>query len=197
MATLLTSRRELAKLYSPSTLDSSHPEGRSLDQTVPTKPRSAIFRWLAISAPWFGFVVLTMLSSTGMAFLMTGDTSLVVPYLQGERFLVSQTDHHLGTLRQGDERTFTVDLLNQAGESVQVYGAQRDCSCLVTDKFPVTIEPGQRLSLGVRVHVPDQPGAFEQHVTFYTTSPEKPRIFVTARADVVAQEGPNPSEMTP
>jgi len=109
-----------------------------------------------------------------------------VLFLQGVQLTIDPPVAPIGEGRAGAERRATFRLRNLSGTSATILGAQTSCTCLSTEKFPVTIPAGGSLDLHVTLHLQGKPGeAFEQSITYLTDRPQAPGLPVRLSGRIV------------
>jgi hypothetical protein len=105
-------------------------------------------------------------------------------YLGGAALVISPQNVDLGRIAAGERRDFEVSLQNMDRRPIKIVGARSSCTCIVIDGLPRTIEAGKTITLKARVVVPRDKPEFAQVLTYYTDSPESPKLAVRVRAVV-------------
>ncbi len=120
----------------------------------------------------------------GFAWWRTGSISDVLPYLQGQRLLVHPLKLELGDQPLDTVIDKSVTVVNATGSDVTFLGAQKSCTCVALDDFPLTVPPGETCQLKLSLAMPRKPGSFEQSVKYFTDY-DNPSVFsVTVTATV-------------
>lgn len=104
----------------------------------------------------------------GSTYLMFGSFSEALTYFRGEALTLSPSPVDLGEVRAADSRRVYVQATNRTDRAIQLIGAKFTCSCLSTDKLPLTIAPHETRLLGVVVRFGGAPGWFTQTAYWYT-----------------------------
>jgi dolichol-phosphate mannosyltransferase len=94
-------------------------------------------------------VALPLLVLVGIA--LFGSLDGAIGYATGARLLTTATTQHVGYLDDGEVGTATFELANHGREPIRILGAKSTCRCVALDDLPMTIEPGQRGRIRVRV----------------------------------------------
>jgi len=120
------------------------------------------------------------------AYFQSGGVVSILPYLAGERIFLREPDMYFGRKLPGEVIDLQTVISNRSGRQLKLQGCQRECGCVSTDVFPLTIEAGTDRVLSFRVHLPTKEGLFSQRVIIYTDRDERSQFDVTLRGDVVA-----------
>ena len=135
---------------------------------------------------WMGWVALIFSLAGAWAYAQVGRLDWVVAYLGGTRTFVEPQELSFGTARAGSVLHLSVTFANRAGRPVRLLGSRPDCSCVTTDNFPLTVAAGEDRRLAIDVGIaPEDVGAFEKRVAFWTDSPERQQFVVSITGQVV------------
>jgi hypothetical protein len=142
---------------------------------------SAFAVWRAPKAPnasvWTWFMGFLKAGAGAGALLVVG-CALLLPWFgssdealarfRGEAISVEPALTQLGEGEQGEQRAFSIQLINHTDQSVQVLGGTTACACIATRDLPITIAPHDRQSIEVRIKFTGSAGAFQRHFTLIT-----------------------------
>jgi hypothetical protein len=144
----------------------------------PRSKRRAVFEGAA-----FGFIFLAIVF--GWVYFQTGSLGLVLPYLRGHRLFVEPRSFDFEDAKPGAVLQPTIQIVNLTGSDVRLLGAEKSCSCLKSEEFPITVPAGVRRDLPISFQLGDKArGEGEQSLTLYTDSQEARAVTVTFRAVV-------------
>ena len=133
-----------------------------------------------------GGAFLLLALSFGALYLMSGDARVGWAYLRGDALIVSPASIDLGRIPPAERQDFEISVKNIASRPIKIVGASSTCTCLAIDGLPKTIAAGQSVTLKARVVAPRDKPEFAQVLTYYTDSPESPKLAVRVRAVVSA-----------
>lgn len=133
--------------------------------SLSNRTRRPLWR-LLISVLAISFLLLG--SIFGWAYSRTGSASLILRFLNGEQLLVDPMTVSLGTLEKGTKPEFRIRVVNATTSDVTLVGAQRSCSCITTEEFPLSIPQGHSRELKLNLNVARRSGEIEESVKFYT-----------------------------
>jgi Protein of unknown function (DUF1573) len=130
------------------------------------------------------FTMTSVVLTAGWGSLRSGSPRLLLPYLSGERLLITPTTLQLGNLKGSDVAEATVLFVNRTGKNVTVVGAQKSCSCIKTEELPVTVPDGGSRELHLEIHIAKRSGSFRESVKFFTDFGDLQSLSVTCVAVV-------------
>lgn len=117
---------------------------------------------VAVGAALFGALL-------GGVFLLTVDNPVeTLSRLRGDSLTVEPNISQIGDGIAGEQRPFTIRLLNNTDRYVRVIGGTATCGCIATDDLPLTLAPGGSNSISVRVKFSGSPGLFRHRFLLYT-----------------------------
>ena len=118
-----------------------------------------------------------LLGFTSAVILLSGASpTKVLAQLRGDTLLVDPLVYDAGSGSPGELRTITIQLINDGDKSVRVEGGISTCACVTTDDLPVTIAPGEKQSLSIRIKFTGSTGRFQQRYLLYTDDKNRPMI---------------------
>ena len=91
-------------------------------------------------------------AACGLAIWHFGSVAALAAVLSGDSFVVEPGRFDLGEVRAGEERSVVFTVRNLSRESIRVVGLQVSCTCLRADGLPLSIAPGEKSDVVVRVH---------------------------------------------
>jgi hypothetical protein len=100
-------------------------------------------------------------------------------WLQGESVAVEPPISDVGVGSVGEERTFSVNLVNRSEYPITCIGGTTTCGCVATSDLPVTLSPGESRPIRVQMIFKGGKGAFQHRFTIYTDN--KSQGFAVAR----------------
>ncbi len=108
-----------------------------------------------------------------------------VQFLRGERIVVDRLAADPQTIQPGEAVTAEFNLRNLSGESVEIHGAQIECSCVEPIGFPVTLGPGEHrtVKLSMAVATDHQGGLVTQQAALLMNI-DHPPVVLTVHAQV-------------
>jgi hypothetical protein len=143
--------------------------------------------WQAL---WRQFLTASLLfalvaaATLGWTLFRVHSFALVVPYLRGERLLVDTSALSLGEQKTKSVVERHIHVLNLSDSDVTLLGANRTCSCLSVDSFPITISRGEGRNVTIKSRMRNEPSEYEESVRFFTDFPDRREFGVTVRASV-------------
>ena len=137
--------------------------------------------WIVVPV---GGAFLLLALSFGALYFLFGDVRVGWAHLRGDALIVSPASIDLGRIPPAERQDFKISVKNIASRPIKIVGASSTCTCIASDGLPKTIEAGQSLTLDVRVVAPRHKPEFSQVLTYYTDSPESPKLAVPVRAVV-------------
>lgn len=126
---------------------------------------------------WAGAVGVTcgLLAAAGS--LLFGSVEAAVARLRGETVTVSPTDIDFGAGKPGERFEATATVANYTGEPVRLIGGTTDCACATVDDFPLTVPPGGKADVRVRLTVIGESGSrLARDVMVRTDCPARPVV---------------------
>jgi hypothetical protein len=168
---------------SPSTLE----DGKPGDSGSPeANPRGD-------GLPRLRGAVLTLANGAFLLLLAYGMWSLVwfgnlrdgAHYLQGERLVVEPRAITVADGRHGEDRPATIRVRNLSGHSVEIMGANVQCTCVEVGGLPVKVAARGSVDLPVKVHFRRGIGNVDQVVTLYTTSDRNRTVAVSITGNYI------------
>jgi hypothetical protein len=115
----------------------------------------------------------------GAFLLLTDDPARALAQLRGETLSVDPPVTDVGEGPAGEQRTFTVQLVNHTDHTVRVVGGTTTCQCIATNDLPISIVPNHSEPMTVQIRFRGSPGRFQHRFVLYTDSEDKRRL--TAR----------------
>ena len=108
-----------------------------------------------------------------------------IRYLNGDRILVAHSVSDLGVFEPKQIKNTRFVLFNCGSKAIQIVGSRSTCSCVMTSDLPMTIPPGSKTNLVVKVH-PSQPeGSFSERLTLYSDLNRQHTIDLTVEGIVI------------
>lgn len=130
-------------------------------------------------------VAIVLATLAGVGTLAFGSLDAAIAKLRGEPLSVSPALLDFGHGKPGESLTTSVTVRNYTTDPVRLIGGTSDCSCLVTQDLPVTIPPGESVSIAVRLKVPGgTPGHLTRRVEVFTDCPGRRTLMLTATCRV-------------
>jgi hypothetical protein len=134
-----------------------------------------------------GMTVALLAAVLGWGAYQSGSFASALPYLSGDRLLVSAHKFDFGQSAPEQVLEFQVSLANLSGEPVTLLGHHKSCSCVTTEAFPLKLPHGARRDLNISLKLPKATDRHQvtQHVIYYTDYKPKQRLVVTLTGEVV------------
>lgn len=134
--------------------------------------------WPAVrtAALWAGGTAVAIGGLTLASSTLYGSTDAALARLRGDSAAVADTYLDFGTGAPGEHREATATVHNWSGRPLRVIGGTSDCSCTTLADLPITIEPGGRAEITVRLQVPEGSGRITKTVYLRTDCPKQPRL---------------------
>ncbi|MEO2088913.1 MAG: DUF1573 domain-containing protein [Gemmataceae bacterium] len=130
-------------------------------------------------------VIAALALLAGLGTLAFGSLDAAIAKLRGEPLGVSPAVLDFGTGKPGESLSTSVTVRNFTTDPVRLIGGTSDCSCLVTQDLPVTIPPGESVSIAVKLKVPGgTPGQMTRWVEVFTDCPGQRTVRLTATCRV-------------
>jgi Protein of unknown function (DUF1573) len=126
--------------------------------------------------PIVGGIVLSLLVLGAMS-VVYRDPSAALAKLRGKSVEVTPLVLDIGKQPGGSEVVSSVRVANRSTVAVRIVGGSSDCSCIVTEKLPRTLQPGEEADLPVRVKLPKAVGAFHRQAYLWTDADERKLAF--------------------
>ena len=74
-----------------------------------------------------------------------------------------------GSAKPGEKLEQQVEIRNWTDKPVRLIGGTSDCSCVTTSTMPLTVPPGEKLSVAIHLKVPSSDaGAFTRTASIWT-----------------------------
>lgn len=115
-----------------------------------------------LGAGIFSFLILATL------LLFPPEPGLAFSRLRGSTVTLHPLVSDLGNQLGGTEVLSSVVVTNNGSKPLRIAGGTSDCSCIVTDNLPLTLAPGEKIELEIRVNVPETVGAFNRPAFLWT-----------------------------
>jgi hypothetical protein len=133
---------------------------------------------LGIASVAIGFVV--------WALIQFGSPREAASYIQGDRLLIEPRMAWVGEGLAGEGRQATFLVRNRSNEPVTIVGASSSCTCVLTDRLPIQIPPGEDRSLHVEFQLDGKASErVEQSLTYITDYAPQPTIPVKIAGRVI------------
>ncbi len=139
-----------------------------------------ICQWVCILA----FAAVLFAAVTGVAYAKFGSLGLTARYLNGERLILHSNELTLGKGLVGEVHELSVQLTNYGGTDAVIIGSGVDCTCMATDRFPMTVAAGETVDLHITLKLGLRLGDFDHTVTYYTDSEHLPVFRVSVQGHV-------------
>jgi hypothetical protein len=144
------------------------------------------------SLPWLSRLLKVAGGAAGIVALAAGaflvlvdDPVSALARLRGEVVIVSPLISDIGDGAWGEDRTFTVVLLNTSDLPKRVIGGTTMCRCNATADLPISMQPGESKAVRVIARFTGQPGRFQREFKFYVEGTEQEIIVAWFRGRVV------------
>jgi hypothetical protein len=98
-------------------------------------------------------------------------------YAKGSRLAIEPSTIGLVQGRVGDARDLVVRVRNLSGSPTTIIGVTSSCSCMSTEKLPITLDARQARDLHLSVRLV-RDGRFEQQMIYHTDNPAVPKLAV-------------------
>jgi len=111
-----------------------------------------------------------------------GSPAVLWAFIRGETMMVTPRRQVLAHSKAGDVATVSFTVWNLTRQPIKLVGASHGCTCTATEGLPISIPGIEQRPVTVGYQI--TPGALghEQHVVYYTDSPQRPRIAVSLLA---------------
>jgi hypothetical protein len=135
-----------------------------------------------VHRPVFGGVVtgaaavLVLLGAAGS--WLSGSPGAALARLRGDVLTVNPGHLDFGPLSAGEARELPVEVSNWSDRPVRLIGGTSDCTCTTLSDLPVTIAPGDRMAVTVRLAAPPSSGQLTRTVKLRTDHPDQPVVLV-------------------
>lgn len=96
-----------------------------------------------------------------------GSFALVVPYLQGEHYVVSPTVLDLGDCSPGTVAIGEFAVTSLVSRPIRVIGSVEGCQCVTVDRMPITVEARGTRVISIKVIMPTNSTDFAQSAILY------------------------------
>lgn len=138
----------------------------------------------ALLIPVSAAAVLVILTATVSA--IYGSPAAALARLRGDLLKASPDYVDFGTAASGEVVERSVEVWNWSDQTVKLVGGTSDCSCVTTADLPVTIPPGERRSVEVRLRIPQtKSGAFTRTAELWTDQPAAKTVWLRVGCRVV------------
>lgn len=132
----------------------------------------------AIFASPVGFAACFFMLIGSWAYWQSGSVGSILPYLNGQRIFVHPLEMAFGRKPPEENINLSTVVTNRSARTLTLLGAQRQCSCVSTDVFPIVIKPGASRQITFSAHLPGKEGPFEQRIALFTDHAEAPQFEV-------------------
>lgn len=136
----------------------------------------------AAERPRFGGVVVgstAVLMAIGAAgSWVYGSPGAALSRLRGDELTVAPGHLDFGVLPTGEAADAALTVSNWSDRPVRLIGGTSDCTCTTLSDLPVTIAPGDRVEVTVRLVAPSSAGHLTRTVTLRTDHPDQPVVLV-------------------
>ncbi len=133
-----------------------------------------------VERPRFGGVVvgaatvLVLLGAAGS--WVYGSPGAALARLRGDALTLTPDYLDFGTLPAGESRDAALTVSNWSDRPVRLVGGTSDCTCTTLADLPVTIVPGGRAAVTVRLAAPPSEGQLTRTVMLRTDHPDQPHV---------------------
>jgi len=129
---------------------------------------------------WVGGFAALLAVIVGVGIFVFGSSEAAIARLRGESLRVTPAVLGLGSGTPGTLLTTLVTVRNYTSHPVRLIGGTSDCSCITTQNMPVTIEPGDSTTIGVKMKVPSaNAGQLTRWVELFTDCPNQRTLRLT------------------
>jgi len=132
------------------------------------RPDRIWFKTTRVTFQVLAIAIATLSLIIGWGYFQTGSATLVLPYLDGERLLVEPSTLSMAEQKAGGIVEGKFRVVNSTRGDVTLLGAEKSCTCITLDEFPLTIPRGKARELMIKVHLGTRPGEYEQSIKFFT-----------------------------
>ena len=123
---------------------------------------------------WAGGMAIALALLAGLGVAAYGSLEVAVAKLRGESLGTIPTTLDFGSGKSGELLTTSVTVRNYTDRPVRLIGGTSDCSCITTQDMPVTIEPGESATIGVKLMVPSaNTGQLTKRIDLRTDCPNQ------------------------
>jgi len=130
---------------------------------------------------WVGGFTALLAVVVGVGIYVFGSADAAIARLRGESLRVTPAVLDFGSGTPGVLLTTSVTVRNYTSHPVRLIGGTSDCSCITTQNMPVTIEPGDSTTIGVKMKVPSaNAGQLTRWVELFTDCPNQRTLRLTA-----------------
>lgn len=109
-------------------------------------------------------------------------------YMKGVSIVVDPPIATVGDRRPGETVDIDQAVWNFSGIKVSIIGAKSSCSCITTERLPLSLASGERRTVHVRAKMGPETGKYEQSVIFYTDCPRQTTFSVTVKGRVLPRQ---------
>lgn len=110
--------------------------------------------------------------------------------LRGESVSIEPGVSQVGDGVAGEQRTFTIQLVNRTAQTIHVVGGSATCSCLTTHDLPLFIPPSEARAVEVQMTFQRNTGRFLHRYTLYTANESQPTIIARFSGRVIELTSP-------
>ena len=130
---------------------------------------------------WAVGVTVALAAAALVGSLTFGSLDAAVARLRGEFLAVSPAAVDFGGGKPGELLSTTVKVRNFSDAPVRLIGGTSDCSCIVTQDFPVTVPPRESADITLKMKVPSEStGQMSRTLEVHTDCPNHRTIRLTA-----------------
>ncbi len=136
----------------------------------------------AVDRPRFGGMMVgaaAVLVAVGVAgSWVYGSPGAALARLRGDELTVEPGHLDFGALPAGQAAEAALTVSNWSSQPVRLIGGTSDCTCTTLSDLPVTITPGDRTAVTVRLTAPSGTGHLTRMVTLRTDHPDQPTVLI-------------------
>jgi hypothetical protein len=136
-----------------------------------------------VSGRFVGMAHLMLLTGGFLGWLMLGNEAATFGFA-GKPLSVSSDVVDFGSNSGNSPGSKTFEIVNHTPQSVSLVGCSARCNCNVGVEFPYRLEPGESVSIPLRIPAGIAPGEFRFPIRFFTDHPKLTALAITCAGRV-------------
>lgn len=118
----------------------------------------------------------------GVAIHVFGSVGAAAAYMRGDILIPDSYEKSFGEAATGRRPVVEFSLANWSRRPIKLLGTTSSCNCLVAIGFPVTIQPGQHATVGLRARSAGKPGPYSAQLRVIS-DPAQPDLVLSLWGD--------------
>jgi hypothetical protein len=127
-------------------------------------------------------------------FYCFGSMGTTMAYLNGQSVYIYPKKLDLGNQEPDTEAAAVFKMKNLTAKDISVVGEKSTCTCMFSEKIPITAQAGKTIELRIKIHLPKDEGGYDQIISLMVAEPNRLAMYPVRVTATIPNPLPQPVE---